>query len=85
MAPANLLDRMAANAAALIAIAQNDDARDAEAKTILAAAGAAAAADVTVEVYPGDHGWTVLDSPVYNEAQAERAWAALLALYAANL
>lgn len=84
-APSALLDDMAADAGALIAIAQNDDAQDPEAKTILAEAGAEAAADVTVEVYAGDHGWTVLDSPVYNEAEAERAWANLLALYADKL
>lgn len=85
MAPANLLGQMADDAGALIAIAQDDDARDLEAKTILSAAGAAAAADVTVEVYPGDHGWTVLDSPAYNQPEADRAWENLLALYADKL
>ena len=85
MAPVNLLDDMADDAAALIAIARNDDAEDPAAKGKLAAAGAAAAADVTVEVYGGDHGWTVPDSPAYAQAEAERAWSALLALYSANL
>jgi carboxymethylenebutenolidase len=33
------------------------------------------------EVYEGaKHGWTSKDSPVYNEAQAERAFAKLLEL-----
>ncbi len=85
MAPANLLSRLAADAGALIAIARDDDAQDANASGILTVAGEGAAAAVTVEVYAGDHGWTVLDSPVYNEAEAERAWANLLALYADKL
>ena len=85
LAPSNLLSDMASDAAALIAIAQNDDAEDPEAKTVLAEAGAAAAADVSVDVYAADHGWTVLDSPSYSEPEAERAWAALLALYSASL
>ncbi|QZH75859.1 MAG: dienelactone hydrolase family protein [Erythrobacter sp.] len=85
LVPANLLDEMAADAGALIAISRDDDAQDAAAKAILAAAGEAAAAEVTVEVYAGDHGWTVLDSPVYDQAEAERAWANLLELYADKL
>ncbi|MEN7537905.1 dienelactone hydrolase family protein [Aurantiacibacter flavus] len=84
-APVNLLDDMASDAGALIAIAKNDDANAPTDKDALKVAGEAAAADVTVEVYQGDHGWTVLDSPVYDEAEAERAWAALLALYADKL
>ena len=35
-----------------------------------------------IEVYTGAaHGWCPPDSPVYNEPQAEKAWARLLALY----
>jgi len=35
-----------------------------------------------VEVYTGaQHGWCPPDSPVYNEAQAEKAWTRLLALF----
>jgi carboxymethylenebutenolidase len=33
------------------------------------------------EVYAGAHGWCPPDSQVYNEAQAEKAWGRLLALY----
>ncbi|RJY10287.1 dienelactone hydrolase family protein [Aurantiacibacter aquimixticola] len=84
-APANLLDDMADDAGALIAIAQDDDADDPGAKVALANAGSAAAADVTVDVYAGDHGWTVLDSPAYAEDAAERAWSALKALYDTHL
>lgn len=85
MAPVNLLDDMAADAHGLIAIARDDDARDPQARELLAAAAAKAAADIHVEVFDGDHGWTVLDSPVYAEAEAERAWALLLAMYSAAL
>jgi carboxymethylenebutenolidase len=45
----------------------------------------AAGAKAEIEVYPADHGWTVPDSPVYNAAQAERAWARLRALYGSAL
>ena len=34
-----------------------------------------------IEVYPAAHGWCPPDSQVYNEAQAEKAWSRLLALY----
>ena len=85
MAPVNLLDDMASDAGSHIAIAQDDDAENPSAKTALANAGSAAAADVEVQVYAGDHGWTVLDSPSYNEPAAELAWRELLSLYAANL
>ena len=35
-----------------------------------------------IEVYTGAaHGWCPPDSGVYNEAQAEKAWTRLLALY----
>ena len=35
-----------------------------------------------IEVYAGAaHGWCPPDSGVYNEAQAEKAWARLLVLY----
>ena len=66
----------------LIAIAQNDDAKQPEAQTMLRQAAAAAGADAEIEVYPADHGWCVPDSPVYDQVQAERAWSRLLALYA---
>ena len=85
MAPVNLLDDMADDAAALIAIARDDDEGNPDAKTLLRAAGEDAAADIEVEVYDGDHGWTVLDSPVYAEAEAERAWSELLELYSTTL
>jgi carboxymethylenebutenolidase len=69
----------------LVAIARNDDARQPESKDILKAAFAAAKRPATVEVYPADHGWCVKGSQVYDEAQAEKAWAELTKLYKASL
>lgn len=69
----------------LIAIAKNDDAQAPTAKDALKAAAAAANRPAEIEVYQGDHGWTVPDSPVYNQAEADRAWARLLNLYKTSL
>lgn len=70
------------NADLLIAIAANDDERDPEAKTILRTSAAEAGIKAEIEVYEGaNHGWTVPGSAVYDEAQAERAWARMLALF----
>lgn len=65
----------------LVAIGQNDDAKAPGEKTVLADAFKAAGRPAQVEVFDGDHGWTVPDSPVYAQAAAEKAWADLLALY----
>jgi carboxymethylenebutenolidase len=72
-------------AAHLIAIAKNDDAQRPGDKDALKAAAAAANRPAEIEVYQGDHGWTVPDSPVYNQAEADRAWERLLNLYKTNL
>ena len=72
-------------AALLIAIAQNDDAREPGTKDALRAACDAASRTgqtCEIEVYPANHGWTVADSPSYDAAQAERAFQRQLALYA---
>jgi carboxymethylenebutenolidase len=69
----------------LIAIAQDDDAGEPEAKTALRNAAATVGAPAEIEVYPGDHGWCVPDSPAYDRDAAERAWARLLATYSAAL
>jgi len=81
----NMFDDMADDAEALIAIAKNDDAQAPTDKDKLRAAATAAGLDATIEVYQGDHGWTVPDSPAYDQAEADRAWAALLALYRSAL
>jgi carboxymethylenebutenolidase len=73
------------NAAYLVAVAKNDDAKEPEAKDVLRKAFADAKRPATVEVYPADHGWCVPGSQVYDHAAAERAWAELLKLYKANL
>ena len=69
----------------LIAIAKNDDAKAPGDKTALREAAAAANAQAEIEVYAADHGWCVPDSPSYDQAEAERAWGRLLALYKAAL
>jgi len=65
----------------LVLVAENDDKQDPTVKDKLKAALDAAKLKSKVEVYPADHGWTVKGSQVYEEAEAERAWAELLALY----
>ena len=66
----------------LFAIAENDDAKQPEAKNVLRQAFAAAGLPAEIEVYDGTlHGWCPPDSAVYHEAQAERAWSRLLALF----
>ena len=65
----------------LVLVAENDDKQDPTIKEKLKAALDAAKRPNKVEVYPADHGWCVKGSQVYEEAEAERAWAELLALY----
>ncbi|MEO1617197.1 MAG: dienelactone hydrolase family protein [Planctomycetota bacterium] len=65
----------------LIAIAENDDQRDPQSKTTLKKAFAAEKLTAEIEVYPAGHGWCPPDTRVYNEEQAERAWARMLALF----
>lgn len=66
----------------LIAIAENDDEKDPEDKDMLREAFDAAGLQAEIEVYAGAaHGWCPPDSPVYNEAQAERAWSRMLVLF----
>ena len=66
----------------LIAIAENDDKQQPDAKDKLKEAFAAAKLPAEIEVYAGAmHGWCPPDAAVYNEAQAEKAWSRLLALF----
>ncbi|OYW47261.1 MAG: dienelactone hydrolase [Sphingomonadales bacterium 32-68-7] len=69
----------------LIAISQDDDAQRPTDKDTLKTGAAAAGRPAEIEVYKGNHGWTVPDSPVYNQAEADRAWGRLLALYRSAL
>lgn len=66
----------------LIAIAANDDARSPNDKNVMKETFEKAGLPAEIEVYTGAaHGWCPPDSSVYNEAQAEKAWGRLLALY----
>jgi carboxymethylenebutenolidase len=66
----------------LIAIAENDDQRSPNDKTVLKETFAKASLPAEIEVYAGAaHGWCPPDSRVYNEPQAEKAWGRLLVLY----
>lgn len=65
----------------LVAIAANDDARSPKDKTVLKETFEQARLGAEIEVYSGAHGWCPPDSKVYNEADAEKAWSRLLALY----
>lgn len=65
----------------LIAVAENDDAKEPETKTTLRTAFESAKLSAEVEVYPAAHGWCPPDSRVYDAAQAERAWTRLLATF----
>ena len=65
----------------LIAIAENDDKREPDAKKTLRTAFDSAKLSAEVEVYPAAHGWCPPDTQVYDAAQSERAWARLLATF----
>jgi carboxymethylenebutenolidase len=66
----------------LIAIAENDDQKQPDAKNALREAFAKAHLPAEIEVYKGTmHGWCPPDSQVYNQAQAEKAWDRLLVLF----
>jgi carboxymethylenebutenolidase len=70
----------------LIAIAENDDKRQPEAKDVLHDSFAKAHLPTEVEVYAGTmHGWCPPDSAVYNHDQAEKAWGRLLVLFSQSL
>ena len=70
----------------LIAIAANDDMRSPNEKNVLKETFATAKLPAEIEVYTGSaHGWCPPDSGVYNEANAEKAWTRLLALYSKAL
>jgi carboxymethylenebutenolidase len=70
----------------LFAIAQNDDERQPEAKTVLHEAFASSHVPAEIEVYAGTmHGWCPPDSRVYNDVQAEKAWSRMLELFKSAL
>ncbi len=66
----------------LVAIAENDDKRSPNDKTVMKETFAKANLAAEIEVYAGAaHGWCPPDSGVYNEPQAEKAWSRLIVLY----
>src|SRR5690606_8897553 len=73
------------NAQFLIAIAEDDDAGDPEAKNVLRSAFDEAGRQAEIEVYPAMHSWMTTDSAVHDAAQAERGWNRMLALFGAAL
>ncbi len=83
MSPSALLGTT--EASFLIAIAKDDDAKAPGDKTALREAATAANRPAKIDVYAGDHGWMVPDSPAYNAAAAGQGEADLLALYKAAL
>ena len=67
-------------------VADNDDQNDPQAKMTLREAYDSAGIDAEIEVYSGAlHGWCAIDSQVYHQDQAEKAWTRLLNLFATNL
>ena len=72
-------------------VAADDDKQQPDAKTTLRDAFTAAKVPVEVELYPAAlHGWCIADMPtvngqIYNQAEADKAWSKLLALYRAGL
>jgi carboxymethylenebutenolidase len=65
----------------LFAIAQNDDEKEPQTKTILKETFAKTSLPAPeIEVYPAQHGWCPPDSQVYDQEQSEKAWARLLVL-----
>jgi carboxymethylenebutenolidase len=84
--PHLLIPKMDKEAGFLIAVAENDDEKNPVVTKMLRKAFEKAEIAAEIEVYEGTlHGWCPLDSMVYNEAQAERAWARLLVLFEKHL
>ncbi|MEA3179403.1 MAG: carboxymethylenebutenolidase, partial [Gammaproteobacteria bacterium] len=82
--PSLLIPKMKAHY--LIAIAENDDQKQPDAKNVLRDAFAKAKLPAEIEVYKGTmHGWCPPDSQVYNQEQAEKAWDRLLVLFKSAL
>ena len=82
--PSSLIPKMKAHF--LIAIAENDDAQQPDAKKVLKESFAKANLPAEIEVYAGTkHGWCPPDSQVYNADQAEKAWSRMLVLFKPTL
>ena len=82
--PHLLVPQMKAKAV-LIAVAENDDKQDPTVKDKVRDAFAASNIPAEIEVYPAQHGWCPPDSQVFDQVQADRAWARLLATFEKGL
>jgi carboxymethylenebutenolidase len=82
--PVLLVPQMKAKAV-LIAVAENDDKQDTTVKEKVKAAFDAQKIPAEVEVYPAQHGWCPPDSQVFDQVQADKAWARLLATFEKGL
>jgi len=68
-----------------VGAAENDGSFDDEQAALLHQAYADAGVEHTIDTYAAAHGYAVPDMPVFDEAAAERHWAAMAALFAATL
>lgn len=72
-------------------IAANDDMKQPDQKDKLKESFGAAKVQAEIEVYKSLHGWCISDmpkqngEPIYNQAEAEKAWGKLVALYKSAL
>lgn len=78
----SVIDKLRFDQHVIIGISEDDVPKRPEEPDLARAAARRSAGDVKVEVFPAMHGWTVIDSPNYNEAEAARAQTDLLAMYA---
>ncbi len=70
----------------LVAIADNDDQKQPDAKGVLRDAFAKAGLPAEIEVYTGaQHGWCPPDSAEYNATLAEKAWERMMTLFKSAL
>lgn len=69
------------DAAMLVAIAENDDAKEPETDDTLTQAFADADVKAHVEVYPAMHGWVPVDTKAHDPEQAEAAWQRMLSIF----
>jgi carboxymethylenebutenolidase len=69
----------------LFAVAENDDKAQPTAKDVLRETFAKNKLKAEIEVYPAQHGWCPPDSAVYDQAQAEKAWGRMMAIFKAAL
>ena len=81
--PHLLADKM--RAAVYVGAAENDQSFTAEQGETLDKALTAAGVEHTIEFYPAAHGFAVPDNAPYDEAAAERHWAAMKDTFGAHL